>query len=121
MLASIPLSRFWLCAPALFPARFGLEKSRLRRALFIACPQNKARVSFLVPKRFFGNRFLRNSVSRLPVDTGRETRNSVSRTAFPNRVWERKDQHPRRFTLLTDDRSDPKGERVQRAPPSGRG
>src|SRR5579884_4436045 len=31
----------------------------------------------------------RNSVSRLLATPGRETRNGVSRTAFPNGVWER--------------------------------
>src|SRR5262249_54896019 len=39
-------------------------------------------------------------------------RNGVSRTAFPNRVWEREDQHPTRFTLLTGDSRAPKGRAV---------
>src|SRR5262245_13007193 len=39
-----------------------------------------------------------------PPVSARETRNGVSRTAFPNRVWERENQHPTRFTLGTCDK-----------------
>src|SRR5579871_2186036 len=44
---------------------------------------------FLVPKLRLGTDFRETLFRGCPPGSGREARNGVSRTAFPNRVWER--------------------------------
>src|SRR5579871_2983174 len=56
-------------------------------------------ISFLVPKLRLGTDFRETPFRDCPPASGREARNRVSQTAFPNGVWEREHENRKPFKV----------------------